>query len=153
MKTVAKQRVWPIEVNRSMVLQGGKGKAKEEELVTSFHGVAYVDMAPLLYPGVKKIRGAYLVKPFSELDLTEKTGRKGTLMDDANKLITSTRSSSSIAHAKVPAGKGNKFDGKPKVSEFVLTCFNIRVLFPVGHGSINCTSLHMLVRGRSLFIE
>ena len=30
---------------------GGKGKAKEEEPILSHHAVAYVNLAPLLYPG------------------------------------------------------------------------------------------------------
>lgn len=30
---------------------GGKGKGKEEEPVLSYHGVGYVDLSPLLYPG------------------------------------------------------------------------------------------------------
>ena len=32
----------------------------------SFHGVVYVDMAPLLYPGATTIRGAYKVHPYVE---------------------------------------------------------------------------------------
>lgn len=30
---------------------GGKGKGKEEEPVLSYHGVGYVNLSPLLYPG------------------------------------------------------------------------------------------------------
>ena len=30
---------------------GGKGKGKEEEPLLSFHGVAYINLSPLLYPG------------------------------------------------------------------------------------------------------
>ena len=30
---------------------GGKGKGKEEESVFSYHGVGYVNLSPLLYPG------------------------------------------------------------------------------------------------------
>lgn len=30
---------------------GGKGKGKEEEPVLSYHGVGYIDLSPLLYPG------------------------------------------------------------------------------------------------------
>ncbi len=117
MKSIARKRYWPVEVFRATISQGMKGKGKgEEEISASFHGIAYIDMAPLLYPGVKKIRGAYLVRPFSDTEQTERTGRKGTLMDDALKLVSSTRSSSSIAHSKLPTNKGNKFDGKPKVS-------------------------------------
>eukprot|EP00794_Sanderia_malayensis_P017853 gene17853-19636_t len=121
MKSIAKNRVWPVEIARTIVSQGVKGKGKgEEEITTSFHGVAYVDMAPLLYPGVKKIRGAFLVKPFSESEFVDRTGRKGTLIDDAIKMITTSRSSSSNAQSKMPIGKGNKLDGKPKPSAAIL---------------------------------
>lgn len=46
--------LWPIEVGRfSIPATGGKGKAKEEEPVLSYHAVTYVNLAPLLYPGGK----------------------------------------------------------------------------------------------------
>ena len=35
----------------SVPVTGGKGKGKEEEPALSYHAVAYVDLAPLLYPG------------------------------------------------------------------------------------------------------
>ena len=44
--------LWPVEVGRwSVPGGGGKGKGKEEEPLLSFHGVAYVNLSPLLYPG------------------------------------------------------------------------------------------------------
>ena len=39
-----------MEVFRTGVPSGGKGK-KEDEGHLGFHGVAYVNLAPLLYPG------------------------------------------------------------------------------------------------------
>lgn len=121
MRKIAQHRIWPLEVFRTMVSQGAKAKSKgEDENMLSFHGIAYVDMAPLLYPGVKKIHGAFLIKPFNETDLLAKTGRKGTVTDDAAKLISFVRSSSSIVPAKAPAAKAGKLDGKPKASAAVL---------------------------------
>uniref|UniRef100_A0A8C9ZDD5 Cilia and flagella associated protein 70 n=1 Tax=Sander lucioperca TaxID=283035 RepID=A0A8C9ZDD5_SANLU len=38
-----------------------------------FHGVAFVDMGQLLYPGVSRIRGAYSIQPFSEMYVEAKT--------------------------------------------------------------------------------
>ncbi|KAK3520311.1 hypothetical protein QTP70_021354 [Hemibagrus guttatus] len=76
-------RLWPVEVMRctqfgSCKAGGGKvGKEKpqlEDEIQISFHGVAYVDFAPLLYPGVRHIRGVYRIHPFSESDLLMKEG-------------------------------------------------------------------------------
>lgn len=46
----------------------------EDEIQISFHGVAYVDFAPLLYPGVRRIRGAYRIHTFSESDFLIKVG-------------------------------------------------------------------------------
>ena len=43
---------------RTPVQQAAKAKGKqgslEEDIPISYHGVAYVNMAPLLYPGVKR---------------------------------------------------------------------------------------------------
>ena len=38
----------------------------------SYHGVVYVDMQPLLYPGATQIKGAYKINPFVENDFLEK---------------------------------------------------------------------------------
>lgn len=48
-----------------------------------FHGVAFVDLGRLLYPGVKRTRGAYTIQPFSEEEILEKV----TLMHTENVLI------------------------------------------------------------------
>lgn len=55
---IAQNRFWPVEIMRTPVQQATKAKGKqassEEDIPISFHGVAYVNMAPLLYPGVKR---------------------------------------------------------------------------------------------------
>ena len=51
--------------------KGGKGKGEDEGHV-SFHGVVYLDLAPLLYPGVKRIHGAYKIMAYSDHELHEK---------------------------------------------------------------------------------
>ena len=49
---LSQSSLWPVEVGRlSIPVTGGKGKAKEEEPSLSYHAVAYVNLAPLLYPG------------------------------------------------------------------------------------------------------
>ncbi|XP_077933708.1 cilia- and flagella-associated protein 70 isoform X7 [Halichoerus grypus] len=45
----------------------------DDESQLSFHGVAYVNMVPLLYPGVKRIRGAFHVYPYLDSTVYEKT--------------------------------------------------------------------------------
>ena len=55
---IAQNRFWPVEIMRTPVQQVTKAKGKqaslEEDIPISYHGVAYVNMAPLLYPGVKR---------------------------------------------------------------------------------------------------
>ena len=55
---IAQNRYWPLEIMRTPIQQATKTKGKqgslEEDIPISFHGVAYVNMAPLLYPGVKR---------------------------------------------------------------------------------------------------
>jgi hypothetical protein len=85
---VLKSRYWPIEILRSSVPTGVKGK-KEEDLNMSYHGVCYVDMQPLLYPGSSQIRGAYKIYPYSEADFTSKTKKKTGIADEALRTVGS----------------------------------------------------------------
>jgi tetratricopeptide (TPR) repeat protein len=63
----------PLEVVRmSVPVATGKGKGKEEDPVPSYHGVAYVDLSALLYPGVSRVRGAYPVHPYDEGEFSTK---------------------------------------------------------------------------------
>uniref|UniRef100_A0A673WM01 Cilia and flagella associated protein 70 n=1 Tax=Salmo trutta TaxID=8032 RepID=A0A673WM01_SALTR len=63
-----KKRVsWDTERRCFLDVDGG-----EDETQLSFHGVAYVDMAPLLYPGARRVRGAYQLYPFYDSDLLVK---------------------------------------------------------------------------------
>ncbi|ETE63317.1 Tetratricopeptide repeat protein 18, partial [Ophiophagus hannah] len=52
--------------------EGGGAVAGAEEDPISFHGVAYVNLVPLLYPGVKRIRGAFRVLPYHDSEVSEK---------------------------------------------------------------------------------
>ncbi|KAM3868524.1 cilia- and flagella-associated protein 70 [Diretmus argenteus] len=85
-RRIVESRLWPVELMRSPP-QGAKerkpGKLlSEEDVQISFHGVAYVDMGPLLYPGATRIRGAYRVLPFSETDLLDKAKRHGSVLKE-----------------------------------------------------------------------
>uniref|UniRef100_UPI00398E9174 cilia- and flagella-associated protein 70 isoform X2 n=1 Tax=Pristiophorus japonicus TaxID=55135 RepID=UPI00398E9174 len=89
-KHIAESMYFAVEIKRvpfaPAVKAGGKSSKidkTEEEGPTSFHGVAYVNMAPLLYPGVKRIRGAYPIFPFNEAEIFEKTKRRKSLHRDA----------------------------------------------------------------------
>ncbi|XP_021571336.1 cilia- and flagella-associated protein 70 isoform X2 [Carlito syrichta] len=77
-KRIADCRLWPVEITRVPLVTAPKGKAgkfdkTEDENQLSFHGVAYVNMVPLLYPGVKRIRGAFHVYPYLDSIVHEKT--------------------------------------------------------------------------------
>jgi hypothetical protein len=54
----------------------------------SYHGVVYVDMQPLLYPGAIHIRGAYKIHPYNDAEFSGKTKkRSGGIADDALKIV------------------------------------------------------------------
>ncbi|XP_064450877.1 cilia- and flagella-associated protein 70 isoform X4 [Mirounga angustirostris] len=77
-KRIADCRFWPVEITRVPLTTAPKGKAAkfdkaDDESQLSFHGVAYVNMVPLLYPGVKRIRGAFHVYPYLDSTVYEKT--------------------------------------------------------------------------------
>lgn len=123
---IAQNRYWPLEIMRTPIQQATKTKGKqgslEEDIPISFHGVAYVNMAPLLYPGVKRIRGAYLVKPFIENEVFDKTKRKGTLAEEAARIASgmSRTLASAMAQKAPPPSKQGKADAKTKPSGAVL---------------------------------
>ncbi|KAL3316220.1 Cilia- and flagella-associated protein 70 [Cichlidogyrus casuarinus] len=62
---IAKDPILPFEIYKLNLPVNAKTK-KEDECLYNFHGVAYVDCTPLLYPGVKKLRGAFEVHPFMQ---------------------------------------------------------------------------------------
>lgn len=94
----------------------GKQQSNEEDQNISFHGVAYVNLAPLLYPGVKKIQGAYLVKPFVESEMFEKTKRKGNLTEEAAQITSGiNRILTPSVPAKLAVSKTGGKDTKVKV--------------------------------------
>ncbi|XP_058552664.1 cilia- and flagella-associated protein 70 isoform X4 [Neofelis nebulosa] len=77
-KRIVDCRFWPVEITRVPLTTVPKGKAAkfdktDDESQLSFHGVAYVNMVPLLYPGVKRIRGAFHVYPYLDSTVYEKT--------------------------------------------------------------------------------
>lgn len=110
---------------RTPIQQAAKAKGKqgslEEDIPISYHGVAYVNMAPLLYPGVKRIRGAYLVKPYIETEVYEKTKRKGALAEEAARVASGmSRTLASAMALKAPApSKQGKADAKTKVRNVI----------------------------------
>ncbi|XP_024861279.1 cilia- and flagella-associated protein 70 isoform X2 [Kryptolebias marmoratus] len=66
---ITESRLWPVEIMRSMVPLETLGDDNSE---IPFHGLVFVDMGLLLYPGVSSIRGAYAVQPFCQTELLNK---------------------------------------------------------------------------------
>ncbi|XP_032698979.1 cilia- and flagella-associated protein 70 [Lontra canadensis] len=92
-KRIADCRFWPVEITRVPLTTAPKGKAAkfdkaDDEGQLSFHGVAYVNMVPLLYPGVKRIRGAFRVYPYLDSTVYEKTKCLFSLFRDTGHLLT-----------------------------------------------------------------
>ncbi|XP_046893282.1 cilia- and flagella-associated protein 70 [Hypomesus transpacificus] len=107
-RRIGKSRLWPVEVMRSMQAgapKGGKpGKPAtqaEDESQISFHGVAYVDMAPLLYPGARRIRGAYRLYPFYDSELLAKAKRNVSVLKE------STRAPATQGRGRAPSSMGS----------------------------------------------
>ena len=61
-----------------LILDKGGKKEKTQPVAVdddgpiSYHGIAYVDLAPLLYPGVCRVAGAFRIHPFNEVEMMEK---------------------------------------------------------------------------------
>ncbi|XP_054246874.1 cilia- and flagella-associated protein 70 [Indicator indicator] len=78
---------WPVELCRVALASPSKGKSSkadkgDEDKQISFHGVAYVNMVPLLCPGVKCIRGAFPVCSYQDSQVLEKTKRQHSAFQD-----------------------------------------------------------------------
>ncbi|XP_030578730.1 cilia- and flagella-associated protein 70 [Archocentrus centrarchus] len=83
---IAESRLWPVEIMRSLV---PLSKLGDDDPDIPFHGVAFVDLGHLLFPGVKRIRGAYSVQPFSEDELLNKAKRSVSVLKEKAKAAAS----------------------------------------------------------------
>ncbi|XP_062444770.1 cilia- and flagella-associated protein 70 isoform X3 [Rhea pennata] len=95
-KRIAECRYWPVEVCRMPVVSSSKGKTSktdkgDDDGQIFFHGVAYVNMVPLLYPGVKQIRGAFRVFAYKDSEVFEKTKNQLSVFRDLRPQISLTK--------------------------------------------------------------
>ena len=69
------------------------------------------------YDFIHRIRGAYLVRPFIENEVYEKTKRKGNLAEEAVRVASgmSRTLASAMAQKAPPPSKQGKADAKTKV--------------------------------------
>ncbi|XP_062070688.1 cilia- and flagella-associated protein 70 isoform X6 [Lepus europaeus] len=123
-KRIGDCRLWPVEITRVPLVTAPKGKAGkldkiEDESQPSFHGVAYVNMVPLLYPGVKRIRGAFHVYPYLDSTVYEKTKCLSSLFRDTAHHIIQNNKIGGINSplAKVVVSKNLKEDKTAKEKE------------------------------------
>ena len=65
---LSKCPIWPVEMTRVASSPVSKGKFKDNEVRLSQHGVAYMNLSSLLYPGATRVFGAYPVVCFSEME-------------------------------------------------------------------------------------
>ncbi|KAI3377407.1 hypothetical protein L3Q82_008597 [Scortum barcoo] len=98
-RKITECRQWPVEIMRSLapLAKAAESKVVEENPEIPFHGVAFVDMGRLLYPGVSRIRGAYSIQPFSETELLKKEQAKAA----ANLVKTRAASAAGSYKSKV----------------------------------------------------
>ncbi|KAL6113566.1 cfap70 [Pungitius sinensis] len=78
---ITESRLWPLEIMRLTKAAETKMLA-EGNLEIPFHGVAFVDMGRLLFPGVRCIRGAYSIHNFSEAELLKKAKRSVSVLKE-----------------------------------------------------------------------
>uniref|UniRef100_A0A3Q2TTM0 Cilia and flagella associated protein 70 n=1 Tax=Fundulus heteroclitus TaxID=8078 RepID=A0A3Q2TTM0_FUNHE len=110
---IRESRLWPVEIMRSSVPLAKLGD-REDNPEIPFHGLAFVDMGRLLYPGVSRIRGAYTIQPFYEAELLNKTKRRVSVL----KAQAKAAAIQAKARAASAAGSHKKgWDGSNKGSK------------------------------------
>ncbi|KAK1890837.1 Cilia- and flagella-associated protein 70 [Dissostichus eleginoides] len=113
---ITESRLWPLEITRSLapMTKAAENKTLAEEAPEiPFHGIAYVDMGRLLYPGVSRIRGAYSILPFSEAELLKKAKRSVSVLKEQAKAAANqrqARAASAAGSHKAKAGRNS--DGR-----------------------------------------
>ncbi|XP_036950713.1 cilia- and flagella-associated protein 70 isoform X3 [Acanthopagrus latus] len=111
-QTIAENRLWPVEIMRS---SASLAKIAEENLEIPFHGVAFVDVGRLLYPGVSHVRGAYSIHPFSEAELQKKAKRSVSVLKEQARDAADLGKPRAVSAAGSNKGKAGKhLDGNNK---------------------------------------
>ncbi|VDP67411.1 unnamed protein product [Echinostoma caproni] len=113
---IAAQKLWPVEIAKWQKSSATKGK-KDNEAPLSFHGVAYVNLTPLIYPGATQIRGAYRVVPYVETEYVEKVKRPNSLLMESLNVSSTIPAGSQLNPKKnstiTTAKQERKQPGKP----------------------------------------
>ncbi|XP_077568878.1 cilia- and flagella-associated protein 70 isoform X1 [Stigmatopora nigra] len=116
---ITESRFWPLELMKSTLANeksGGASKGQtEDDPHVPCHGVAFIDMGRLLYPGVTHIRGAYSINPYSSALLLTKTRRNVSLLKEQLKPGSSKDRSGAGAASSAKPNAGKAKDGKGHV--------------------------------------
>ncbi|NWW46405.1 CFA70 protein, partial [Pedionomus torquatus] len=109
-KRSAECQYWPVEVCRMTVDSASKGKTSkadkgDEDKQIFFHGVAYVNVLPLLCPGVKQIRGAFRVFSYRDSEVLEKTKCQHSVFRDLRTQLSLTKEGSWTSGISTPVSK------------------------------------------------
>ncbi|NWR80560.1 CFA70 protein, partial [Centropus unirufus] len=125
-KRIAECQYWPVEICRLSMASPSKGKTNkadkgDEEKQISFHGVAYVNMLPLLFPGVKQIRGAFRVFAYQSSEVFEKTKSQYSLFQDLRVHLGLTKEGMSTPETNTAlsraAASRNQKEDKEKITK------------------------------------
>uniref|UniRef100_A0AAV2KW89 Uncharacterized protein n=1 Tax=Knipowitschia caucasica TaxID=637954 RepID=A0AAV2KW89_KNICA len=100
-ETITKCSLWPLEIMRSSAAP----LAAEEVPEILFHGLVFVDVSRLLFPGARGLRGAFCVQPFSEQLLCNKwsvwqTQRRESVLKEHLRALAAARGSAPAAAKK-----------------------------------------------------
>ncbi|NXE29046.1 CFA70 protein, partial [Ardeotis kori] len=109
-KRIAECRYWPVEICRMPVASPSKGETSkadkgDKDTRISFHGVAYVNMVPLLCPGVKQIRGAFPVFAYQDSEVFEKTKCQHSVFQDVRTQLSLTKEESQTPGIGTPPSR------------------------------------------------
>ncbi|NXP04754.1 CFA70 protein, partial [Thinocorus orbignyianus] len=125
-KRIAECQYWPVEVCRMTMDSASKGKTSkadkgDEDKQIFFHGVAYVNMLPLLCPGVKHIRGAFRVFSYRDSEVLEKTKCQHSVFRDLRTQLSLTKEVSWTSGISTPLSKAfpSKIHKEEKISRRV----------------------------------
>ncbi|XP_077941972.1 cilia- and flagella-associated protein 70 isoform X3 [Gasterosteus aculeatus] len=126
---ITESRLWPVEIMRLTKAAETKMLA-EGNLEIPFHGVAFVDLGRLLFPGVRRIRGAYSIQTFSEAELLKKAKRSGSVLKEHVKFaadqVKGRAGSAAGSHkARARGAKESKEPAKKHASQSRMTADDV----------------------------
>ncbi|NXS98316.1 CFA70 protein, partial [Jacana jacana] len=119
-KRIAEGQYWPVELCRMTVASASKDKTSkankgDEDKQIFFHGVAYVNVLPLLCPGVKRIRGASRVFTYRDSEVLEKTKCQHSAFRDLGAQLGLTKEG--LLTSGIPTPSSKAFPSKTPKAE------------------------------------